>query len=86
MDLCAAVRQARDAAAASVLMFIERQWGSGQQFAHVLFTGGGSEALKNHLLSHYPEGVVLPDPVMANALGLARYAIRLSDRRVNGDR
>lgn len=47
---------------------------------------GGSEALRNHLLSHYPEGVVLPDPVMSNALGLARYAVRLFDLRENGDR
>lgn len=41
MDLRAAVRQARDAAAAAVLTFTERQWGSGQQFAHLLFTGAG---------------------------------------------
>ncbi|MBN1814553.1 MAG: ParM/StbA family protein [Anaerolineae bacterium] len=77
MDLSAQVDQARDTTAAAVVSYVERQWGNGRQFAHLLFTGGGAEALRGMLLRQYPEGVVLSDPVTANALGLARYAARV---------
>jgi hypothetical protein len=76
-DLRALVSQALSTTAAGVVTFVERQWGNGRQFAHVLFTGGGAEALKDELLQHYPQGVVLPEPVTANALGLARYVARV---------
>ena len=74
--LRAQVDQALDTTAAAVVTFVERQWGNGRQFAHLLFTGGGAEALKVTLLRQYPHGVVLPNAVTANALGLARYAAR----------
>ncbi len=70
------VTQARDTAAAGVVTFIERRWGQGRQFAHLLFTGGGAEMLCEVLLRQYPRGVILPEPVTANAVGLARYAAR----------
>ena len=70
------VDQALDTTAAAVVSFVERHWGNGRQFAHLLFTGGGAEALREPLLRQYPHGVVLPNPVTANALGLARYAVR----------
>jgi hypothetical protein len=76
-DLRTQVDQALDTTAAAVVSFIERHWGNGRQFAHLLFTGGGAEALRDYLLRQYPQGVVLPNPVTANALGLARYAARL---------
>jgi hypothetical protein len=71
------VDQALDTTAAAVVSFVERHWGNGRQFAHLLFTGGGAEALRESLLRQYPHGVVLPHPVTANALGLARYAARV---------
>jgi hypothetical protein len=71
------VNQALDATAASALAYIERHWDDGRQFAHLLFTGGGSQALRSHLLRAYPHGVILPDPLTANAAGLARYARRV---------
>jgi hypothetical protein len=71
------VDQALDTTAAAVVSFVERHWGNGRQFAHLLFTGGGAEALRESLLRQYPHGVVLPSPVTANALGLARYAARV---------
>jgi hypothetical protein len=77
MELRAQVDQALDTTAAAVVTFVERQWGNGCQFTHLLFTGGGAEALKATLLRQYPHGVVLPDTVTANALGLARYAARV---------
>jgi len=75
-DLGQLVRQALNATAAAVVSYVERRWGNGSQFPHLLFTGGGAEALRKALLDQYPHGVVLPDPVTANALGLARYAAR----------
>jgi len=77
VSLKAAVRQALDTAAAGIITFVERRWGNGRQFAHLLFTGGGAEALREALLQQYPHGVVLSDPVTANAVGLARYAVRV---------
>jgi hypothetical protein len=76
-NLRSQVDQALDTTAAAVVSFIERHWGNGHQFAHLLFTGGGAEALREPLLRQYPHGVVLPNPVTANALGLARYAARV---------
>jgi hypothetical protein len=77
VKLRAQVNQALDTTAAAVVTFVERQWGNGRQFAHLLFTGGGAEALKATLLRQYPHGVVLPNAITANALGLARYAARV---------
>lgn len=71
------VAQALDTAAAGIVTFVEQRWGNGRQFAHLLFTGGGAETLRDTLLRQYPHGVVLPNPVAANAVGLARYAVRV---------
>ena len=76
-NLRSQVGQALDTTAAAVVSFVERHWGNGRQFAHLLFTGGGAEALRDSLLRQYPHGVMLPNPVTANALGLARYAVRV---------
>jgi len=74
------VDQALDTAAAAVISFVERYWGNGRQFDHLLFTGGGAEAMNATLLRQNPQGVVLPNAVTANALGLARYATRVFRR------
>ncbi len=79
-DLQAATRQALDAATGEILGFVESRWGQGRQFAYLLFTGGGAEALRSELTHLYPHGLMLPDPVTANALGLARYAQRTLTR------
>jgi len=71
------VAQALATTAAGITTFVERRWGNGKQFAHLLFTGGGAETLRDALLRQYPHGVVLPNPVAANAVGLARYAVRV---------
>jgi hypothetical protein len=81
LDLGADVEQALNTVAAGVVQFIEQRWGNARQFAHVLFTGGGAEALKNALTDQYPHGVVLPEPVTANALGLSRYARRVFGKK-----
>jgi len=71
------VQQALDVTAGHVVSFLERHWEAGRQFERLFFTGGGALALKEVLLRHYPHGVLLPDPVMANAIGLARYGMRI---------
>lgn len=76
VNLHSLVTQALDTVAAGIVTFVEQRWGNGRQFAHLLFTGGGAEALREALLRQYPHGVVLPNPVAANAVGLARYAVR----------
>ncbi|MFN3762241.1 MAG: hypothetical protein ACK4WK_03445 [Anaerolineae bacterium] len=76
VDIRALVQQALDIAAAEIVSFVEARWGNGRQFGYVLFTGGGAEMMREALLRQYPHGVILPDPVTANAVGLARYAVR----------
>jgi hypothetical protein len=80
VDLAPLVRQTTDTVAAGIITYVERRWNKGRQFAHLLFAGGGAEALRGVLLRQYPHGVILPDPVAANALGLARYAARLAGK------
>jgi hypothetical protein len=76
VDLTPVAQQALDATTGAVIAFLENHWGNGRQFRHLLFTGGGAEALRRELLRQYPHGTVLPEAVTANALGLARYAQR----------
>jgi len=80
-DLRSLVNQALDSAAAGIVTFVERRWGNARQFAHVLFTGGGADILHDTLARQYPHGVVLPNTVTANAVGLARYAVRAFGRK-----
>jgi len=76
MDLAPIVDQATGSVAANVLELTERQWGDAKQFRHVLFTGGGSQILADSLSRAYPHGNVLPNAVVANATGLAKYGLR----------
>jgi hypothetical protein len=71
------VSQALDAASATIGDFLETLLGNGKQFRHLLFTGGGAEMFRTNLLRRYPHGQILPNAVMANALGLARYGRRV---------
>jgi hypothetical protein len=76
VDISPLVRQAMETAGAAILSMIERLWGNGRQFAHLIFTGGGTEALRGRLIQQYPHAVILPQPVLANAIGLSKYAQR----------
>lgn len=76
MDLGPIVNQARRSVAAKILQLTERQWGDAKSFRHVLFTGGGSQLLASELKEAYPHGYVLPNAVVANAEGLAKYGLR----------
>jgi len=50
------------------------KWGNGRQFHHQLITGGGAEALRSQLSEAFPRAYIMPRPVLANAIGLARLA------------
>lgn len=76
MNLGPVVDQARKSVTASVLQLTERQWGDARRFRHVLFTGGGSQLLADSLSRAYPHGYVLPNAVVANAAGLAKFGLR----------
>ena len=77
VDLTPLTTQALETAAAGIGDFIETRWGNGKQFRYLLFTGGGSEMVRAHLLRRYPHAQILPNPVLSNALGLARYGRRV---------
>jgi hypothetical protein len=77
MDLLPLKIQSLDTASAAIGDFIETLLGNGKQFRYLIFTGGGAEMIRSSLLRRYPHGQVLPNPVMANALGLARYGRRM---------
>jgi hypothetical protein len=76
-DLQPLVQQAVEVAASGIAAFIERKWGNAGGFALLLFTGGGMIPLQRAVLQLYPRGIVLDDPVTANAVGLAKYATRV---------
>ncbi len=78
VDMKHLVDQALNHAASGILSFVQQpdKWGDGRQFDHLLITGGGAEALRPQLQEAFPHGYILPHPVTANALGLARYAQR----------
>ena len=75
-DLAPAVRQALDTTFAGISQFIRQHWERGTRFRYLLLTGGGAQALQDKLLAQYPQAVILPDPVTANAAGMAKFAVR----------
>jgi hypothetical protein len=80
IDLSDLVDHAKNRAGDGIVSFLDDLWGNGRQFDHILFTGGGAVALETILMEAYPLGYIMPDPVMANAVGLARYGSRVFDR------
>lgn len=76
-DVADLVRQSLDAAASAAMSFIERKWSRGRQFSHVLATGGEVLAMREHLLRQYPWITISDNPVLDNARGFAKCALRL---------
>lgn len=77
VDLSGIVSQAFNSNAGAVTTFLEEKWGNGRQFGYLIFTGGGATALRDVLLRHYPHGIIMPDAVLTNAIGLARAGYRV---------
>ena len=77
IDLQGTVSQALEHAGLGIQSFVETRWGRGRQFRYVLVTGGGAPLFRRWILELLPSAHILPQPVTANALGLARYARRV---------
>jgi hypothetical protein len=79
VDLRPMVERSLSNAASGILSFVQRpdKWGSGRQFDRLLVTGGGGKAFRSVLHEAFPRAEVLANPVVANAIGLARYAPRV---------
>ncbi len=77
IDLAPIVQQALSVAAAGITDFINRRWERQARLRHKLFTGGGAMLFQHFLTREYPDAVLLPHTVTANALGLARYGRRV---------
>ena len=60
----------------------ETKIGNAKQFGRVLLTGGGSELLRKRILKHFPHALMVPNAVMANAVGCA-YAGSIKWRDLN---
>jgi len=82
MDLKPLIRRALQSTTEEILAFVERVWGNGRQFEHVLLTGGGALATSQALLRQIPHATLLPEAVTANVRGLARFAQRPKTFRV----
>lgn len=76
-DISAFVNQAKDTNSGQILSYLGELWrGGAGEFTRVIFTGGGAEMFRRDLLRAYPapRGVVIDNPVAANANGLALLA------------
>src|SRR6185503_10529051 len=76
VDVTGEPKQAFAAFEADVLLFIDCSIGKAGETYQVLLTGGGVIALASRLLRRFPEATVMPEPVLANAWGLAKLACR----------
>jgi hypothetical protein len=70
------VRQALSTLGSDVVRFVERSVGKAARKFKVFLTGGGSMAIGERLLGQYAHAVMVDDPVLANARGLAKLAQR----------
>lgn len=76
VDLTPIVKQALQSLTTQTLGFIESKWGRASDYSYVLLAGGGALALAVPLCRRIPRAQMLPDPVHANAVGLAKLAQR----------
>lgn len=76
VDIRNVVKAAIDSAAGRVIGYVERNWGNGRQFNKLLLAGGGCLALGSRLQALFRHATLLPDPVTANARGMAKLAQR----------
>ena len=75
-DVTPIVRQALQSLATKTVGYVESKWGNAAEFDYVLLAGGGALALDGAIRRHIPRAEMLPDPVHANAIGLAKLAQR----------
>lgn len=76
VDLKPIVKQSLNTLATRTIDFVREKWGDAAQFSYVLLAGGGAMVLDAPIRRHIPHAEMLPDPVHANAIGLAKLAQR----------
>ncbi|MBE7472313.1 MAG: ParM/StbA family protein [Anaerolineales bacterium] len=74
-DITVEARQALKALESEVFNYLDRMIKSKESY-HILLTGGGALAMREMLLRQFPKATVMPEPVLANARGLAKLAAR----------
>ncbi|MCL4298414.1 MAG: ParM/StbA family protein [Anaerolineae bacterium] len=74
-DIAVEARQALKALESEVFNYLDRMIKSKESY-HILLTGGGALAMREMLLRQFPKATVMPEPVLANARGLAKLAAR----------
>ena len=70
------VSTAVESATGAVIDYVNGVWGDGGQFRYLLLTGGGCLVMGDALKRHLKNAILLPDPITANARGLAKMAQR----------
>lgn len=75
-DVTAEARRAVQALETDVYNFLDRAVGKTAGAYTILLTGGGALALSRMLLGRFPKAIVMYEPILANARGLAKLAIR----------
>lgn len=75
-DVSAEAKRAVQSLAADVHNFLDRTVGKSKEAYSILLTGGGALALSSTLLRQFPQATVMYEPVLANARGLAKLAVR----------
>ena len=73
--MSAEARQVVRSLEADVMSFIERTVGNAAEY-RVILTGGGALALSQRLLTVYRHATLMHEPILANARGLAKLAVR----------
>ena len=77
VDLKPIVRQELNSLATRTIDFVTETWKENiARFSYVLLTGGGALVLHDALCRRIPHAEILPNPVFANAVGLAKLAQR----------
>jgi hypothetical protein len=76
VDVTQETKQALGSLESEVHNFIDRAVGKTREEYRVMLTGGGVLAMSTMLRRMFPQATVLYEPVLANARGLAKLAIR----------
>lgn len=76
INIASEAKQAVQALGVDVDNFLTRSIGRATGAHKVLLTGGGALAMAPRLLRRFPDAIVMHEPVLANARGLAKLATR----------
>jgi plasmid segregation protein ParM len=72
-DITAEVAAAKHELVERLYAETRRQLGRGSEFERILFVGGGSVALIEHITDWYPNQLIVPQAAFANARGMLKY-------------